>query len=54
MYSALQEPASNFNKSPDTSDCSLVATVGEARMRLFPSYYSGTHSKVDAQGGTQQ
>ena len=33
--------------------CSLVATVGEARMRLFPNYFFWNQTMADAQGGTQ-
>ena len=30
--------------------CSLVATVGEARMRLFPNYYFRIQNTIGAQG----
>ena len=33
---------------------SLVATVGEARTRLFPTYFSKTQSMADAKEGAQQ
>ena len=30
--------------------CSLVATVGEARMRLFPNYFFGNQNPADDPG----
>ena len=30
--------------------CSLVATVGEARMRLFPNYFFGIQNTLDPEG----
>ena len=34
--------------------CSLAATVGEARMRLFPDYFVWNQTMVNAQRGSQQ
>ena len=33
---------------------SLVVTVGELRLRLFPSYYFWIQNKTDPQGGIQE
>ena len=32
-------------------ECSIVATGGEARMRLFPNYFFGNQSKADVLRG---
>jgi len=48
------EPCLQFQQVSRYVGCSLVATDGEARTRLFASYFFGNQDAADAQGGAQQ